>query len=281
MKIPNLFIVGAPKAGTSFLYQQLKVHPELFFSKVKELNHFSDQEISESGSYYKDFRVSTLDSYLKFYKSANGERYLTDCSVSYFAYPEVAKKIYAFNDQAKVVIILRNPIKRAYSHYLMDKRMGYTQKPFNKYLSNENDPHYHSYVHNSLYHRNVKNYMDIFGRDQVCVLFLEDIELTINKLFDFLGVEGQLVDTSSKVNQNKKPRNVVSRYLQKNRDITSKLKLFIPEQVIRNLNRLLYKKAETERISHGDQQLLYNLLKSDIDALESLVNVNVKELWSF
>ena len=122
---PNLFIVGAPKSGTSLIWSLLKDHNDIFFSKnpEKEINFFSYDEL-KSDSYYKSFKINSLERYLNCFKNANNQKYIVDGSVSYFAYPSVPNKIYKFNQDAKIVIIIRDPIERAASHYQMDVRMG-------------------------------------------------------------------------------------------------------------------------------------------------------------
>jgi hypothetical protein len=122
---PNLFIVGAPKSGTTFLYELLEIRDDFFLPRVKELNYFSHQELLEV-SYYRDYKVRSLSKYLGHFKGANEHHgYLVDASVSYFISESAPIDIRNFNSDARIIIMLRDPIARAYSHYLMDKRMGY------------------------------------------------------------------------------------------------------------------------------------------------------------
>ncbi|MGY8932505.1 MAG: sulfotransferase, partial [Flavobacteriales bacterium] len=126
MRKPNLFLVGAPKAGSSLLWTMLKEHKDIFFSTnpEKEINYFSYDELTHN-SYYKDYKVKSEYDYLKVFKKGQSVKYLVDGSVSYFAYPSIPKKLYEFNSDAKIIVIVRDPILRAFSHYNMDKRMGY------------------------------------------------------------------------------------------------------------------------------------------------------------
>ena len=61
---------------------------------------------------------------------------LGESSVSYLFYPSVAKKIFAYNPQAKIIIVLRNPVERAFSHYLMDTRLGFCNIPLLDIINN-------------------------------------------------------------------------------------------------------------------------------------------------
>ena len=97
MRKPNLFLVGAPKAGSSLLWTMLKEHKDIFFSTnpEKEINYFSYDELKQN-SYYKDYKVKSEYDYLKVFKKGQSVKYLVDGSVSYFAYPTVPKKLYEF-----------------------------------------------------------------------------------------------------------------------------------------------------------------------------------------
>jgi hypothetical protein len=280
---PNLFIVGAPKAGTSFLYQQLKNHKELSFPKVKELNHFSKEDIDGLGSYYKDFKIRDRKKYLNFFSSTPEVKFCVDASVSYFAFKNVPKKIFDFNPGAKFLIVLRNPIKRAFSHFLMDERMGYAKSSFNSYITlNElNKAHYHQYIHNSLYYENISNYYSVFGKAAVKVMVLEEMEQELPSLFEFLEISpnSMEIDTSERVNQNKKPKNFVSRILQKNRNLTSRLKLVVPESIIKKYNSFLYVESEKKEMSDEDYNLVSELISDDLDKLERLLGRDLKSVW--
>ena len=264
---PNLFIVGAPKSGTTFLYERLKNNEELFFPKIKELNFFS-YNILNKKSYYRDFKIKEKKKYLKFY-NFDKKKYYADCSVSYFAFPVVAKNIYDFNPNAKIIIIVRDPYKRAFSHYLMDKRMGYAKKDFIKYISNEMEYpfHYHQYINNSLYYKNIKNYEELFGKSNVLVLNLEKIEKDLGRIYSFLNIEKRLQDINFNevVNQSKAPRNIFGKFLQKNRNITERIKLLFPKSISKNFNNFLYKNGNSEKISDEAILKLNDLLKNDYE----------------
>ena len=119
MKV-NTFIVGAPKAGTSSLHFYLNQHPEICMSSVKEPNFFSAKEVENL--YYNSQIVSSTKDYNSLFES--DVKIKGESSVSYLYYKEVAKRIYEYNAKAKIIIMLRKPVDRLFSHYLMDKRLG-------------------------------------------------------------------------------------------------------------------------------------------------------------
>ena len=280
MTKPNLFIVGAPKSGSTFLYEILKDHPDLFFTKIKEVNHFSYKELSEA-SYYKDYKIEDQPTYLKAYKHAKNHKYCVDASVSYFAYQAVARRIYDFNPDAKIIILMRDPYKRAFSHYLMDIRMQYATCDFCEYIE-ERGAHFTQYVGNSLFGANIRNYIEVFGKEQVLVLQLEYLEQQLDRVFDFLEIENisQSINTNDRVNPNKTPNNRIASYFQKNRGVTEKLKLIIPKSIVRFGNQFLYSKADqTQKISEREIAGLRPYLKPDLEVLSSLkLNLQLEDL---
>jgi len=276
MNKPNLFIVGAPKAGTSFLWVLLKSHKDIFFSKnpEKELNFFSYEEL-KSDSYYKDFKINNLKRYLHCFKNANNTKYIVDGSVSYFAYPNVPKKIYKFNQDAKIVIIIRHPIKRAVSHYEMDVRMGYADKPLMNYILDENSfpAHYHQYITNSMYACNIKRYINTFGKKNVFIMNLDFIKDEVSNLYKFLDIdELNTGNIDNKVNKNKTPSNIVSKFLQHNRHIATVLKFIIPKKLVIFLERFMYKEAVRVKISNRESSILDSIFKADTIELQKITN---------
>ena len=281
-KLVNLFIVGAPKAGTTFLYEKLKKHQELFFPKIKELNFFSFKELKEIKNYYKDYKIAKEHKYQKQFNTLNNEKYAVDSSVSYFAFSTIPQKIYKYNPDAKIIIILRNPILRTFSHFLMDQRMGHAKLQLREYILNKNkySTHYHQYINNSLYYKNVSEFISVFGKENVCILTLDNIENEFDKLYTFLQIEISPYSTDfKKVNINKQVRFSFMNFFLKNRNITESLKIFIPEILIKALNKKLYTTAKTPEMSKSDYELIKNLLFDDIKGLSNFLGKDFNQLW--
>ena len=129
MKV-RIFIVGAPKAGTTSLHYYLNEHPEILMSSVKEPDFFLEKEIDDIGLYYGTTRIETSDKYHNLFSDKKDEEIFGESSVSYLYYPEVPKRIKEYNTEAKIIIMLRNPVDRAFSHYLMDFKLGLLSDKF-------------------------------------------------------------------------------------------------------------------------------------------------------
>jgi hypothetical protein len=278
---PNLFIIGAPKAGTTFLFEKLKNSNDFFFPKLKELNYFSFNDLNEK-SYYNDYKVNTLDKYLSFYKNTESAKYIIDGSVSYFTSENALKDIAGFNPESKIIIILRNPIQRAFSHYQMDKRMGYATKNFKDYLKDKSDRHYHEYIENSLYFQNIKIATKYFSAKNIIILTLEEISKNLDRLSSFLELNLETIsekDLGEKINENKAPKNFLGRMMQKNRKLVSILKIFIPKKISDKIKSPFYGDAKKEFITEEEYSLIYNILREDIENLSLYLDVNLIEFW--
>jgi hypothetical protein len=118
---PNLFIVGAAKAGTTSLYHYLAQHPDIYMAPVKEPHFFSRiHPAPELEAFFP--HVSDEADYLSLFANAHAETVRGEASTSYLSHPDVADAIWQKRPEAKIVIMLRDPVERAYSNYWYDVR---------------------------------------------------------------------------------------------------------------------------------------------------------------
>src|SRR5262249_14086468 len=119
---PNLFIIGAMKAGTSSLHEYLHQHPEIFMARFKEPQYFAPHT-TRSGHRWgqgNPYPEPGHGWYLRLFARAGHVKYAGGSSGSYTARPWVAgceKRIWEFNPEARLIYILRDPIERTVSHY--------------------------------------------------------------------------------------------------------------------------------------------------------------------
>ena len=119
MTMPNFLIIGAMKSGTTALYYYLEQHPEIYMSPVKEPNFFSSQERENAAG-----AVARIGNYRDLFRGVSGETAIGEASHSYLYEPGAAAEIRRYAPEAKLIAILRNPIDRAYSHFLHMVRSG-------------------------------------------------------------------------------------------------------------------------------------------------------------
>jgi hypothetical protein len=208
----NLFIVGAAKCGTTTLHSILSGHPDIFMSRVKEPHFFSDVFINTSEKVSidkkKDYHSITVKdeiTYHKLFEDGKKMRYRGEASPSYLWDIKTAERIYNYNQDAKVIIILRDPIKRCFSHYQMDITNGgqsnysyfdallkdYQLEKYKKIWGSKKS---HLYVELGLYHSQITKYSAIFPKKQFLILTISDLK-DINhlhlKLASFLSVNSK------------------------------------------------------------------------------------------
>lgn len=255
MRLPNFFIVGAAKAGTSSLYEYLSQHPEVYFPDIKEPSFFAfaGEEVSFSGPGDELFSKNVTarwDEYKNLYTEVQGERAIGDASVVYL-YSEDAPGLIAEKiPNAKVIIILRNPVDRAFSSYCHLRRDGRENiESFSDAIQledvrkAENWQHLWHYSGMSLYAQAIDRYLKAFDGN-VLILKYEDFyespTLMMKKICTFLGVDQDFdFDFSRKHNISRLPRSALLHKLFKSDYWIKRLtKKFIPKS-IRNFIRTL------------------------------------------
>ncbi|TCJ15465.1 sulfotransferase [Rubrobacter taiwanensis] len=232
MTLPNFFIIGAQKAGTTSLYHYLAQHPDIYMSPVKEPGFFN-YEITPGGEvipgefgdphHRRAPRFSNLDEYRALFRGATGEAAIGEASPLYIYVPGTARRIKRYVPEAKIVALLRNPADRAYSAFLNAVRYGGEPlTDFARALREEeerirNDWHYvFHYRSRGFYHAQLERYYELFGRERVGVWLYEELRSdpvgVTRSVLRFLGVGDSFVpDTSLKHNPSALPGGRVSR----------------------------------------------------------------------
>ena len=197
---PSLFIVGAPKAGTTALHAYFEKHPQVDMSSEKEPNYFSWPEIEAQQLYYKKVNIKTESDYLSLFHPSTSTKYCGEGSVSYLFYPEVPQRIFDYEPLARIIISLRNPISRAFSHYLMDYSLGLVDTDFEMIFRNGKDHpitknYFQQYFSVSDYAPQIKRYLNVFKKEQIHFLLHENLVThpyeSLKQISQFLEIEYQ------------------------------------------------------------------------------------------
>ena len=175
---PNLFIVGAAKAGTTSLSRYLDEHPDVYMSPMKEPHFFSHIEPDPKlAGFFPHVKDPTA--YLALFSNSGDARVRGEASTSYLTHEGVATSIKEISPEAKIVIMLRNPISRAFSHYWNDVREGIESRSFAQAVEEElSGPPggwgvSSLYVDCGFYAERVKRYLDTFGNSVLVLIFEE------------------------------------------------------------------------------------------------------------
>jgi hypothetical protein len=278
---PNFFIVGAPKSGTTSLYHYLDEHPDVYMCPVKEPNYFSYNDITKQNLYYSEKGFGSKDKYESLFRGVTCEKAIGEASVSYLFYNSVPQKIKDTVPEAKIIILLRNPVDRGFSHYLMDSRLGYVDIPFED-IVNKNSTHrllflyYQQFIGLGFYFDQVKRYIDVFGENQVRIFIDEDLKsdlsAVIHSVYDFLGIDNNLMpDIKKQYNVYQKPRNTLARHLYSIKPLRQVSRTFIPTGFIDSVRNIFLAKEKKPELSIKTRKFLIELYKEDIQKLSAFI----------
>jgi len=278
--IPNFFIVGTPKAGTTSLYYYLEEHPDIYMSPIKETNYFSYDEIKSQGLFYNEEHISSLKQYQEQFKEVKDEKAIGEASVSYLYYPLVPAKIKEYNPEAKIIIALRNPVDRGFSHYLMDKRLGFVNLSYEDIvLGNSKHPqaklYCQQYVDLGQYYEQIKRYLAEFGEKQVKIVFYEDIikdiQKVIKELYAFLNVDCSFSpNTYQQHNVYSSPKNFFIHKLYAQKKIRSIAKRFFGENIQQQVMHHFFIKEKPE-LNEKLKLALIEIYKTDVYKTSALL----------
>ncbi|WP_221033273.1 sulfotransferase domain-containing protein [Actomonas aquatica] len=194
---PNLFIVGAAKCGTTSIAAMLAEEAEVFLPRFKEPSPFAEG---------LPYQTKFPDPYLDLFAGKGDHRYRLDASTCHLSTPWAAQEIQRHFPESRIIIMLRNPVRRAYSLYNWMRREGYEPcETFAAALAAEahrreafrefNPQYYWNYLYreSGLYCDQVKRYLELFPKERVHVIFLDAPDSNDGKIIAgleaFLGLQ--------------------------------------------------------------------------------------------
>ena len=289
MTLPNFMCLGAAKSGTTTLYDILRQHPDIYIPAFKEPHFFDIPENYKNGiEWYKR----------NYFRNAN-KKIIADFTPSYFFEKEAPKRIFKnLGRDMKFLVVFRNPVDRAYSHYLHSKRDDHESENFAKSLElevsrlkkHENQSDYlsylrHSYVHQGLYAQMIDRYLQYFSLDNFLFIhfddeLLQERELTIKRILEFLEIDSSvLLRTDIRSNPSSQEKSKPLKKLMNKRgwwrDV---IKFMIPSvqlrQIIRNrIQRINITEFKAQQLSQEVKlHLLEKYFRKDISDLEKTLN---------
>ncbi len=175
--------LGVSKSATSWIHQCLKEHPQIYVPEEKETFFFFREEEYQKG----------ISHYQSFFKNCSPEIVKGEFATPYFLNEKAPSLIKKHFPNVKLMVCLRNPIERVYSHYHFDRLRGKRPGTFEESLKNVP-----LYIKHGLYHTHLQRYLKFFP--EVLVLIYEDIDKNplqfIQRIYDFLKVDSKFVPFS-------------------------------------------------------------------------------------
>ena len=307
VKLPNFFIVGAPKAGTTSLYAYLDQHPQVYMSPIKEPNYFAFEmrlenfseemrpriarEIGELEEYLRgDMRekrfgglVSSWEDYLKLFRNVSDERAIGEATPHYLWSETAPRNIAALIPHAKIIISLRNPVDRAFSDYLHMVTEGIIRRSFRQQIDanlrckNKQIGTEWPFLEYGHYHEQIMRYLSEFPRSQVHISFYEDLEhtpaLLTSQLFAFLGVDRSFAaDVSRRHNTPQIPRLAGAAYFLKKWGVWPYLRNLAPRPLVPYLRSLTLRSRASLAMEPADRVFLTDYYRDEIKKLADLLD---------
>lgn len=303
--LPNLFIVGAPRAGTTSLYEYLRTVPGVYMSPVKEPHFFapSRYEIQRSDPNYSRTRLANSfynnpARYFALFNRVRDEQVIGEASTSYLWDRKAPLLIHEAVPIASIIMILRNPIDRTFSDFLLHVREGRQRLSFEdailqEYKKIEEDMKHQDktslrwcpHLDQSFYADAVGRYIKIFGKRSVKVLiyeeFFEDIAESFSEVTKFLALTTTSdFEFGKKHNASGKPRGKLAEWysaiannegiLQILYSLPSPLQSAIRKIYDSSRTRLLLDKSKPE-MKEETRAFLRDLYRDDVQKLEKIL----------
>ena len=202
--LPNFFVIGAAKAGTTSLHWYLAEHPAVFMTTMKDPAYFAygvdaDGRLLWGNPDLHEFPIKSLREYERLFADAGNATAIGEASTTYLECPQSAARIRELLPAARILCSLRHPVDRAYSDYLMYLR-GHGQRfdPARDLTATapwaRPDSHW---MQVGRYHEQLSRYFDAFPGDQICVLLFDDLrrnpEKFVRDTYHFLNVDPAFV----------------------------------------------------------------------------------------
>jgi hypothetical protein len=277
-KWPNFFIVGAPKAGTTSLYEYLKQIPGVYMSPEKEPRYFSPNYPNPVGK-----TIVNKQEYLKLFSASKDEKIIGEATPIYLRDPDAARAIHETIPGAKILILLRDPVERAFSHYLFLISLGIKIKhSFHEIINMDlellkKEPIIYGILSAGLYYEQVKLYMDFFGINVKIIIFEEFIKepkKTVEDVLRFCGIEYTIPNfKADEFNKFAVPRfNFVKCIINNStiRKIINSLTSSTTRLVIKE--KVFSKNIPKPKLSEEDKVYLQNFYKEDVQKLKKILD---------
>ena len=229
--------------------------------------------------------VTRWEDYISLFSLADNETALGEICNSYIFCPTALKQIKEEVPEAKIIAIFRNPIKRAFSGYLMNLREGKTlEEDFIKEIETDDqaDPKgwgiSFNYLSMGLYSEQVQRVLNEFSAtDCLFILFddfVSDKQKTMREIYSFLGVDANFVsDSDKKANAASLPRfKYLNYFIAQTGFLRKAARRILPENAKEVVSRIMYSKSDVPKISEEQFQYLANYYRDDIGKLSGLLN---------
>lgn len=277
--------IGAEKAGTTTLHSLFEEHPEILVSSQKETGFFYDDDLFAKGF---DWYMGT------YFSDVSNQKILFEADPNYCYFSKCIERLCQCIPDTKLVFILRNPVRRAFSQYLMMKKWGLEPLDFEQACAAEPEriskgdwqKSHFGYLDRSDYLRQIKEVLDAFPRRQIYFVKFEDFianqKAEYNKILEWLGLNSIDIHVEKHANKSSVPRiRILSqiihhpRYRKARQWISSSIGQKRALNIKANLEKLLYTNRQIEKLSPETYDYLWKRFFGDMDEIEILTGLDL------
>lgn len=277
VRLPNFFLAGAPKAGTTSMYFYLAQHPQVYMSPVKEPTFFGAADIP---AHLKDFilertardrapLVLEWDDYLALFRNVRDEIAIGEASVSYLWQPSAARAIHALLPGARLIFVLRDPSERLFTH-LLGSAWRRPRETFRTRFLEALEPGGldMNIVNIGRYATHLQRFFDVFPKDRISIHLYEDYQAdapaVLRSVYGFLGVDPDYpVDVSRRHGETLVPRFRLLHAARTRLLGAAPLARWLPERARRTLKGL-YRRAPNVVMEPVDRRMVIDYYRDEI-----------------
>jgi uncharacterized protein YfkK (UPF0435 family) len=293
----DFFVIGAARGGTTSLYHYLQQHPDIFLPKVKECNFFSKVESLDSEVYLppkpgKEYHMKIIRSkevYNSLFSEAREGQLKGEISPAYLWDPVSAARIHEHNRDAKIIVSLRNPIDRAYSHYLMHYHTGYDKaETFEEALKAPRHEIWgggNLYLEMGRYYSQLKPYYERFDPQNIKVIISEEWTRNngeaLDDIYNFLGLESfSAAEMEASHNASVQLKNKGLLDFLRSETIKKSINRVLPQKAKDKIKeRIFYKEMEKEPLNSATYETLKEYFAADVRKTEELTGKDLSKIW--
>jgi len=290
----DLVIIGAQKAGTTALKNYLGEHPDIITHPHTEFSYFSDEI---------EFLLDNDAMYKKYFGSNQREERKVIAKNVTLSYRENAlKRLKAHSPDCLIVMVIREPVQRAFSAHQMALRTGWMSKPFSyakeaieNNKAGKKDTFYRFMLDLGIYYKQIQEVQSHFPSNQITYFLYEDFKKNpldiCSKVFSLLGLDDTYrPNTTKKHNVGGEPKskiisNLIRAMRRPNNPLKAMLKNILPEKyfvsISQKINALNKKTSKKKEIDSNTKMLLKSFYKPLNQKCSELINLDLNSYWQY
>ena len=298
-KVPDFLMIGAMKAGTTAIAEVMDCHPGIYIPQSKEPTYFIDRDQDFVFGDRKKGRYShgpcSEEEYAGLFEGVSPNVLRGEASTQYLANPASPKLVFDANPNTKLIVVLREPVARAYSAYsynqtIQRERAGSFAEALTEELRGERDSYYYAfrYLHYGLYAQHLTRWKEFFPESQIKILLFDDFKNNpvgfYAEIAAFLGVEKfETVENQSLDNKTVRPKNSFQKALWWVMEAPHPAKLIAKKYLNNNLlaslkkrfkSRLIKAGVSSSRMTEEDRVIIDDYFSEDLVRLKDEFGVN-------